>query len=168
MQRKVALGQGFNSPQLHHFRGRSDETGAISHLKAPSSTAGRFCLYTIVIVYVYNYGELRYVYNVNAETKCFCGLCQPDWEALDQDTFTLTESSTATGSSTFGGPRCCAVCGEWPALETAFGLRCHLCECRAYAAVHPVPLPENPEMLSDLAGIGVPGAAEKLAVALRT
>ncbi len=47
-------------------------------------------------------------------------------------------------------------------METALGLRCHLCECRDYAAAHPVPLPENPEMLRDLASIGVPGAAEKL------
>jgi hypothetical protein len=60
------------------------------------------------------------------------------------------------------GPRYCAVCGEWPAMETPLGLRCHLCECRDYAAAHPVPLPENPEMLRDLASIGVPGAAEKL------
>jgi hypothetical protein len=47
-------------------------------------------------------------------------------------------------------------------METALGLRCHPCECRDYAAAHPVPLPENPEMLRDLASIGVPGAAEKL------
>lgn len=66
----------------------------------------------------------------------------------------------ATGSAS--GPRYCAVCGEWPAMETPLGLRCHLCECRDYAAAHPVPLPENPEMLRDLASIGVPGAAEKL------
>ena len=60
------------------------------------------------------------------------------------------------------GPRYCAVCGEWPAMETPLGLRCHLCECRDYAAAHPVPLPENREMLRDLASIGVTGAAEKL------
>ena len=59
------------------------------------------------------------------------------------------------------GPRYCAVCGAWPAMATPLGLRCHLCECRFYAAAHPVP-PENPEMLRDLASIGVPGAAEKL------
>jgi hypothetical protein len=47
-------------------------------------------------------------------------------------------------------------------METALGLRCHLCECRDYAAAHPVPLPENTEMLRDLASIGVHGAAEKL------
>jgi len=47
-------------------------------------------------------------------------------------------------------------------METALGLRCHLCECLDYAVAHPVPLPENPEMLRDLASIGVPGAAEKL------
>jgi hypothetical protein len=48
-------------------------------------------------------------------------------------------------------------------METPQGLRCHLCECRDYAASHPVPLPSNPDMLRDLASIGVPGAAEKLA-----
>lgn len=66
----------------------------------------------------------------------------------------------ATGSAS--GPRYCAVCGEWPAMETPLGLRCRLCECRDYAAAHPVPLPDNPEMLRGLASIGVPGAAEKL------
>ena len=55
-----------------------------------------------------------------------------------------------------------AVCWAWPAMETALGLRCHLCECRDYAAAHPVPLPSNADMLRDLASIGVPGAAEKL------
>ena len=65
----------------------------------------------------------------------------------------------AAGSA---GPRYCATCGEWPAMVTPLGLRCHLCECRDYAAAHPVPLPTNPEMLRDLAIIGVPGAAEKL------
>lgn len=68
--------------------------------------------------------------------------------------------SAAHGSAS--GPRYCAVCSEWPAMETPLGLRCHLCECRDYAAAHPVPLPENPDMLRDLASIGVPGAAEKL------
>ncbi len=33
---------------------------------------------------------------------------------------------------------------------------------REIAAANPVPLPNNPEMLRDLASIGVPGAAEKL------
>ena len=47
-------------------------------------------------------------------------------------------------------------------METPLGLRCNLCECRDYAAAHPVPLPKNPDMLRDLASIGVPGAAEKL------
>ena len=47
-------------------------------------------------------------------------------------------------------------------METPLGPRCHLCECRDYAAAHPVPLPETTEMLRDLASIGVPGAAEKL------
>jgi hypothetical protein len=50
-------------------------------------------------------------------------------------------------------------------METPQGLRCHLCECRDYAASHPVPLPSNPDMLRDLASIGVPGAAEKLKLA---
>lgn len=61
------------------------------------------------------------------------------------------------------GPRYCTACGAWPAMETPQGLRCHLCECRDYAASHPVPLPSNPDMLRDLASIGVPGAAGKLA-----
>lgn len=60
------------------------------------------------------------------------------------------------------GPRYCTACGAWPAMETPQGLRCHLCECRDYAASHPVPLPSNPDMLRDLASIGVHGAAEKL------
>lgn len=70
--------------------------------------------------------------------------------------------SLAASSGSASGPRYCAVCGEWPATETPLGLRCHLCECRDYAAAHPVPLPENHEMLRDLASIGVPGAADKL------
>jgi hypothetical protein len=61
------------------------------------------------------------------------------------------------------GPSYCAVCGEWPAHQTPHGLRCNLCDDREWAAAHPVPLPNNPEMLRDLAIIGVSGAAEKLA-----
>lgn len=61
------------------------------------------------------------------------------------------------------GPSLCATCGEWPTAMTTNGLRCHLCECRDIAAANPVPLPDSPEMLKDLAIIGVPGAAEKLA-----
>jgi hypothetical protein len=60
------------------------------------------------------------------------------------------------------GPSYCETCGEWPARPTLNGLRCQLCECRDYAAAHPVPLPRNREMLRDLASIGVPGAAEAL------
>lgn len=71
-----------------------------------------------------------------------------------------TPYAEARGSAS--GPRYCASCGEWPAMETPLGFRCQLCECRDYAAAHPVPLPDNPEMLRDLASIGVPGAAEKL------
>jgi len=71
-------------------------------------------------------------------------------------------ASFAAPPGSASGPRYCAICGEWPAMETALGLRCQMCECRDYAATHPVPLPENPENLRDLASIGVPGAAEKL------
>jgi hypothetical protein len=55
----------------------------------------------------------------------------------------------------------CHHCGP-PASETMLGLRCHLCHCHDIATAHPVPLPENHEMLRDLARIGVPCAAEKL------
>lgn len=72
-------------------------------------------------------------------------------------------SEGATGSAS--GPSCCASCGEWPARMTLNGLRCHLCECRDIAAANPVPLPSNPEMLKDLASIGVLGAAQKLKTA---
>lgn len=86
------------------------------------------------------------------EHGCLCGYDVPSAKP--------PVAGSATGSAS--GPRYCAVCGEWPAMETPLGLRCHLCECRDYAAAHPVPLPENPDMLRDLASIGVPGAAEKL------
>ena len=39
-----------------------------------------------------------------------------------------------------------------------------MCECREICADNPVPLPESRECLRDLASIGVPGAAEKLAI----
>lgn len=61
------------------------------------------------------------------------------------------------------GPTSCGVCGAWPARSTDWGFRCHLCETRAWAAEHPVPLPSDPKMLADLASIGVTGAADKLA-----
>lgn len=61
------------------------------------------------------------------------------------------------------GPTSCDVCGAWPARSTERGFRCHLCESREWAAEHPVPLPSDPKMLADLASIGVPGAATKLA-----
>lgn len=61
------------------------------------------------------------------------------------------------------GPSKCGVCGEWPARMTERGQRCHLCETREWAAAHPVPLPNGKECLEDLASIGVPGAAQKLA-----
>ncbi len=60
------------------------------------------------------------------------------------------------------GPSYCNLCGEWPARQTANGLRCHLCECRDICADNPVPLPDGRECLQDLASIGVPGAPEKL------
>lgn len=72
------------------------------------------------------------------------------------------ESSFAAPSGSASGPSYCASCGEWPARMTPNGLRCHLCECRDYCAANPVPLPDNPLMLKDLASIGVPGAADKL------
>ena len=61
------------------------------------------------------------------------------------------------------GPLFCELCGAWPAMETSGGLRCAWCDDREWAQNHPVPLPDNPSMLADLASIGVPGAAEKLA-----
>lgn len=70
--------------------------------------------------------------------------------------------SVALGSAS--GPSYCKLCGEWPARQTAKGLRCHLCECRDICADNPVPLPKGRECLQDLANIGVPGAAEKLAL----
>ena len=48
------------------------------------------------------------------------------------------------------GPRYCTACGAWPAMETPQGLRCHLCECRDYAASHPVPLRQKPAKSSFL------------------
>lgn len=71
-------------------------------------------------------------------------------------------SAFSVSTSEASRSRYCAVCGGWPAMQTPLGLRCHLCECRDYATAHPVPLPDNPEMLRDLANIGVPGAVEKL------
>lgn len=38
----------------------------------------------------------------------------------------------------------------------------YLDDLRRYAELHPVPLPNNPAMLQDLASIGVPGARLKL------
>lgn len=61
------------------------------------------------------------------------------------------------------GPSYCGVCGEWPASMTPKGKRCHLCWTRDIAAENPVPLPNGKQCLEDLASIGVPGAAEKLA-----
>ena len=61
------------------------------------------------------------------------------------------------------GPSYCAVCGEWPASMTPKGKRCHMCWTRDIAAENPVPLPNGKQCLEDLASIGVPGAAEKLA-----
>lgn len=60
------------------------------------------------------------------------------------------------------GPSYCAACGAWPARETPKGKLCHMCWCQDIAAANPVPLPSDRAMLSDLASIGVPGAAEKL------
>ncbi len=73
-------------------------------------------------------------------------------------------SALAVASGSASGPSYCKVCGEWPARQTRKGLRCHLCECRDICADNPVPLPEGRECLQDLASIGVPGAAEKLAL----
>ena len=44
------------------------------------------------------------------------------------------------------GPRYCATCGAWPAMQTKYGMLCNLCELRAWAKEHPVPLPSDPEM----------------------
>jgi hypothetical protein len=76
----------------------------------------------------------------------------------------VSDSEYAEPSGSATGPRYCAVCGAWPASETMLGLRCHLCHCHDIATAHPVPLPENHEMLRDLARIGVPCAAEKLTI----
>lgn len=65
--------------------------------------------------------------------------------------------------SLVSGPSHCSICGTWPAERTTKGLRCHLCKCRDICADNPVPLPESRECLKDLAIIGVPGAALKLA-----
>lgn len=77
-----------------------------------------------------------------------------------------TDAHRAVGTSGFVqpvGPSKCDVCGEWPARMTERGQRCHLCESREWCADHPVPLPDGKQCLEDLASIGVPGAAEKLA-----
>jgi len=58
-------------------------------------------------------------------------------------------------------PSYCALCGEWPALEIAHGLRCHLCMCRDICADHPVPMPRDPQMRRDLESIGVVVAANE-------
>ena len=68
------------------------------------------------------------------------------------------------GSASHGcGPSYCGVCGEWPASLTPKGKRCHMCWTRDIAADNPVPLPNGKKCLEDLASIGVPGAAQKLA-----
>lgn len=59
------------------------------------------------------------------------------------------------------GPIYCQSCGAWPARQTERGPRCHLCESREWCEEHPVPLPDSPDCLLDLASIGVPGALEK-------
>lgn len=59
-------------------------------------------------------------------------------------------------------PKPCEVCNLWLAEPTPLGWRCHTCESRDWALAHPVPLPENPQMLADLAMAGVDGALEKL------
>lgn len=61
------------------------------------------------------------------------------------------------------GPRYCVLCGDWPGIYGPDGHLCHMCDCRRICREHPVPLPDNPEYLRDLAAIGVPGAADKLA-----
>jgi len=60
------------------------------------------------------------------------------------------------------GPLSCGVCGAGLATMTPKGPRCNTCWDRDHAAANPVPLPNNPAMLKDLADLGVPGAAEKL------
>lgn len=80
------------------------------------------------------------------------------------DTSATAQRAVASGPLvSHPGPSCCESCGTWPAAKTPNGLRCHLCESREWAAAHPVPLPSNPDMLRDLASIGVAGAAEKAA-----
>lgn len=78
-----------------------------------------------------------------------------------------TDELRAVVSSGFvrpvGGPSYCDVCNEWPARMTDKGMRCHMCWTRDVAAAHPVPLPDGKKCLEDLASIGVPGAAQKLA-----
>lgn len=49
----------------------------------------------------------------------------------------------------------CAVCGEWSARETPLGLRCHLCECRDLADLHPVSLCHIAFLNSLVGNIGV-------------
>lgn len=79
---------------------------------------------------------------------------------------TTDDLRVLSASGLFGldyGPSYCAVCGEWPASMTPRGKRCHLCWTRDIAAENPVPLPNGKQCLKDLASIGVPGAAERLA-----
>lgn len=45
----------------------------------------------------------------------------------------------------------CQVCGNHPASDSEFGVLCHLDYTRELAAANPVPLPQNPEHLKDLA-----------------
>lgn len=87
---------------------------------------------------------------------------QPLVEKTPEQRDASERCSVATGSAS--GPSFCKLCGEWPARHTSRGLRCHLCECRDICADNPVPLPDGRECLQDLASIGVPGAAEKLAL----
>jgi len=60
------------------------------------------------------------------------------------------------------GPSICRQCKGWPARATRWGTLCHICECVEICRDNPVPLPNNKDMLLDLAAIGVEGAFEKL------
>lgn len=54
------------------------------------------------------------------------------------------------------GPSYCSLCDAWPAPYAVDGMTlCHLCESRLWCQKHPSPLPKNPEMLADLASIGI-------------
>lgn len=78
-------------------------------------------------------------------------------------TIEITSDGAALPPTTCSaGPTYCDICGEWPARHTERGKRCHICESREWCAEHPVPLPNNLEIVKELADLGYDPAIRRL------